>query len=78
MKTKTPKTTSADAVYESYAGCKRFEVEHPAHRSRLIVAAPDENAAIVAAAARWGEKWTAYDFYANCCVNEVRTAQKGR
>lgn len=56
MKTRAPKAVSADAAYEGYTGRKRFEVEHPAHRRRIIVAAPNADSAIVAAAARWGER----------------------
>ena len=76
MKAKTPKAVSADAAYENYTGRKRFEVEHPAHRRRIIVAAPNEDSAIVAAAARWGERWQEYSFYAYCRVNEVKEARK--
>lgn len=76
MKTRAPKAVNADAVYESYAGCKRFEVEHLAHRRRIIVAAPNADSAIVAAAARWSERWQAYNFYAYCRVTEVKEARK--
>lgn len=76
MKTRTPKAASADVAYENYTGRKRFEVEHPAHRRRIVVAAPNADSAIVAAAARWGERWQAYNFYAYCRVNEVHPAEK--
>lgn len=76
MKTRAPKAVSADVAYENYTGRKRFEVEHPAHRRRIIVAAPNADSAIVAAAARWGERWQKYSFYAYCRVNEVRPTQK--
>lgn len=34
----------------------------------LLVAAPDEASSIVCAAQEFGEKWTAYRFYAYCDV----------
>ena len=45
-------------------------------KRRLIVAAPDAASAIVAAADKLGERWTAYSFYAYCRVSEVRPTQK--
>lgn len=76
MKKETNKIAFHDARYEDYSGKKRFEVTHPSHKRRLIVAAPDDASAIVAAADKWGERWTAYSFYAYCLVNEVRPTQK--
>ena len=61
-----------DAKYNGYSGKRRFEVEHPRHKGHLTIASPDMNSAIVAAAKRWGEKWSAYDFYAFCRVAEVK------
>ena len=61
-----------DARYNGYSGKRRFEVEHPRHVSPLTIASPDMNSAVVAAAQRWGEKWSAYDFYAFCRVVEVK------
>ena len=61
-----------DAKYNGYSGKKRYEVEHPRHKGHLTIASPDMNSAIVAAAQRWGEKWSAYDFYAFCRVAEVK------
>lgn len=61
-----------DARYNGYSGKRRFEVEHPRHAGHLTIASPDANSAIVAAAQRWGEKWSAYDFYAFCHVLEVK------
>lgn len=65
-----------DARYNGYSGKKRFEVEHPRHTGRLTIASPDMNSAIVAAAQRWGEKWSAYDFYAFCRVVEAKGETK--
>lgn len=65
-----------DAKYNGYSGKKRFEVEHPRHKGHLTIASPDMNSAIVAAAQRWGEKWSAYDFYAFCRVAEVKGEAK--
>ena len=76
MKKETNKIAFHDARYEDYSGKKRFEVTHPSHKRRLIVAAPDAASAIVAAADKWGERWTAYSFYAYCLVNEARPTQK--
>ena len=76
MKKETNKIAFFDARYENYSGKKRFEVTHPSHKRRLFVAAPDAASAIVAAADKWGERWTAYSFYAYCLVNEVRLTQK--
>ena len=67
-----------DAKYNGYSGKRRFEVEHPRHAGHLTIASPDMNSAIVAAAQRWGEKWSAYDFYACCNVVEVRGETKHR
>lgn len=76
MKKEINKIAFHDARYEDYFGKKRFEVTHPSHKRRLFVAAPDAASAIVAAADKWGERWTAYSFYAYCLVNEVRPTQK--
>ena len=65
-----------DAKYNGYSGKRRFEVEHPRHKEHLTIASPDMNSAIVAAAQRWGEKWSAYDFYAFCRVVEVKGETK--
>ena len=76
MKKETNKIAFHDARYEDYSGKKRFEVTHPSHKRRFFVAAPDAASAIVAAADKWGERWTAYSFYAYCLVSEVRPTQK--
>lgn len=58
-----------NCAYQDYSGSKRYIVSHPAHAGDdLTVAAPDENSALVAAADRWGEKWTKIDFYCYCKV----------
>lgn len=58
-----------NCAFQDYAGNKRYIVKHPAHKGdELTVAAPDANSAMVAAADRWGEKWTKIDFYCNCEV----------
>ena len=51
-----------------YKGVRRWEVKHPAHKKKLVVAAPNSDSAIVAAASRWGEAWTSLDFYPLCTV----------
>ena len=66
MKKGSSDATYYDARYNGYSG------KNPRHAGRLTIAAPDMNSAIVAAAQRWGEKWSAYDFYAFCRVVEVK------
>ena len=67
-----------DERYNGYSGKRRFEVEHPRHAGHLTIASPDMNSAIVAAAKRWGEQRSDYDFYAFCSVVEVRGETKHR
>lgn len=62
------KEEKLDGVFENYSGKKRFEVSHPDFRVPLRVAAPTEEAAIVAAAKSRGVEWTKYEFYAYCEV----------
>ena len=44
-------------------------MSHPEHSGTLLVAAPTEVAAIVAAAKKWGVRWQCYEFYAFCEVS---------
>ncbi len=60
-----------DGIFENYTGKKRFEVRVPGKRKLLRVAAPNEDAAIVAAAKAVGRRWTEYEFYAFCEVSKV-------
>lgn len=55
--------------YSDYQGKKHWSVRHPAHRQPVRVIAPSAEAAIVAAAACWGERWTAVEFYTGCVVS---------
>lgn len=71
MKKSSDKTEHIDAVFEKYGGKKRFEVMCPGEKKPLRVAAPSEEAAIVAAARKLGKRWTQYDFYAFCGVIQV-------
>lgn len=48
--------------YDRYRGDKRWKVEHPEHGS-VIVAAPNKDAAIFAAAQAWKCKWTDCSFH---------------
>lgn len=57
-----------DGVFGSYGGKKRFCVSHPGYKKALRVAAPNQDAAIVAAANALGVAWTKYEFYAYCEV----------
>jgi hypothetical protein len=54
--------------FDGYSGTKRFSVTHPRHIDTVVVAAPDENAAIISAAKFWGERWQSLDFYSLCTV----------
>lgn len=60
-----------NATFEGYTGRKIYRVTHPRHGC-LQIAAPDEVAAIVAAASKWEERWQAWDFYTNCIVMRSR------
>ena len=67
MATRTPKK-DYDVAFGDYAGTKRWYVRHPAYQNSLTVAAPDDNAAMKAAADYWGQPFTAYAFYAYATV----------
>ena len=56
-------------TFEGYEGAKMFVVSHPKHRD-VIVHAPDADAAIVAAAKYWRERWQAWEFYSPCVVRK--------
>lgn len=60
------------ATFPEYTGNRQWEVTHPAHKSKVKVYAPSEEAAIVAAAKAWGENWTKCDFYMNCTVLAIK------
>lgn len=57
--------------YADYQGKKTWSVRHPAHRRPVRVIAPSAEAAIVAAAACWGERWTAIEFYSSVAVSPL-------
>jgi hypothetical protein len=57
-----------DIAFEHYRGQRRYIVTHPEHSGALVVAAPDEVAAIVAAAKKWQARWQSFEFYAFCNV----------
>lgn len=56
--------------YEDYRGKKKWVVEHPDH-GKATVFAPDEDAAIVAAAKAFGVQWTQLEFYTGCSVSKI-------
>ncbi len=60
-----------DVTFEGYTGKKLYRVTHP-QLGGLLIAAPDDVAAIVAAAKRWGRRWQEWDFYTSCIVNRSR------
>lgn len=63
------------AKFDGYEGRKRFEVRHPSHPP-CVVAAPDENAALVAAADYNGMDWRKVSYYAYAEVlNAVEPAE---
>lgn len=61
----------ADKRYADYQGKKQWSVRHPAHRSSVRVFAPTEEAAIVAAAEYWGERWQSIEFYSSVAVSPL-------
>lgn len=56
--------------YEDYRGKKKWVVEHCDH-GKATVFAPDEDAAIVAAAKAFGVQWTHLEFYIGCSVSKI-------
>ena len=61
--------------FPGYTGRKLFEVEHPVF-GRCVVAAPDENAALLSAAKVWETAWTALEFYAYASARYVGRLEK--
>ena len=57
-----------DIAFEHYRGYRRYTVSHPDFGEEIIVAAPDDVAAIVAAAEKWQVRWQSFEFYAFCKV----------
>ena len=57
-----------DIAFEDYRGYRRYTVSHPDFPGELMVAAPDEVSAIVAAAEYWQTRWQRFEFYAFCKV----------
>ena len=62
-------TNKYDIAFEHYRGHRRYTVSHPGHSGMLLVAAPDDVAAIVAAAEYWQVRWQSFEFYAFCKVD---------
>lgn len=60
-----------DCCFAGYTGKKRFGVSHPDRAKRLVVAAPDVDAAMVAAAGYWKERWQEYRFYSYVVVTAL-------
>ena len=58
------KANEYDIAFEDYRGRRRYTVSHPDFSGELIVAAPDDVAAIVAAAELWHTRWQSFEFYA--------------
>ena len=56
--------------YDDYRGKKKWVVEHRDH-GKATVFAPDEDAAIVAAAKVFGVQWTQMVFYTMCSVSKL-------
>lgn len=57
-------------AFPNYKGEKRYTVKHPDH-GETTVTAPNEDAAIVAAARYWNTQWTKYQFYSFCQVSRA-------
>lgn len=51
-----------------YSGLTLWAVTHPAYRAPVIVRAPNEVAALVAAANWWDTNWKRWRFYGNATV----------
>lgn len=56
-----------DVRAEGYDGPKIFDVWHVRHGA-LLIAAPDETAALIEAAKIWGERWQKWAFYTSCII----------
>ena len=67
---KKEKESPAQAVFGDYKGKILYRVSHPKYRP-VIVSAPTEEAAIVAAAEYYHVKWTSYDFYPYCETQKI-------
>lgn len=59
-----------NCTFGEYGGKNKFYVSHPAH-TPILVAAPDEDSAMVAAADYWGERWQSYSYYPYVTVNKA-------
>lgn len=66
-----------DIAFEHYRGQRRYIVSHPDFSGELIVAAPDDVAAIVAAAELWQTRWQNFSFYAFCKVDIYNSRNAG-
>ena len=62
------KTNKYDIAFEHYRGHRRYTVSHPDFGGEIIVAAPDDVSAIVAASEYWHTRWQSFEFYAFCKV----------
>lgn len=61
---------TVDAVFPEYKGARCFMVIHPDMKPCTVhVLAPNESAAVVAAADAWHTRWESVDFYARCVVH---------
>lgn len=60
-----------DVTFEGYAGPRRYRVAHPQHGA-LLIAAPDETAALVAAANHWGKRWQKWEFCTGCTISRSK------
>lgn len=67
MKGTKPTTTLATS-YNGYDGDRRWWVSHPDYQTTIMVAAPDADSAMVAAAKYWGRDWTRISFYCDARV----------
>jgi len=72
----TRKSNNYDIAFEGYHGRRRYTVSHPDYSGVLMVAAPNDVAAIVAAAEIWGVRWQNFGFYAFCEVRRYIIEEK--
>ena len=59
-----------DASFGDYTGRTRWLVKHAMYQD-CVARAPDDIAAIKAAADWWGEDWLEAQFYMNCKVRKL-------
>ena len=70
------KSDKYDIAFEHYRGYRRYSVSHPDFGEEIRVAAPDDVAAIVAAAEKWQARWQNFSFYAFCKIEPIYNKER--